>query len=299
VYLEHLGIKADALKAVVISHYDDDHIRGLAELVKSAADAKVITSTAFTSSDFTRLVANVVEDKTRRGRTGADEANEVLNHLLDTGRGLTWALSQRSINLEAFQNLSHGQTVRFSTLTPSDAEVTNFMSWAASVMPKAGAARRRLPKRERNDVSFVLLVEIGPVNILLGADLEEEDRAETGWTAVLASRAGQPWPRSSLYKVAHHGSETGHHDHVWQEMLTTKPVALLAPWMNGGKIVPDINARRKIISLASEAYTTTTARIPKPPRRERAIEKTIARNTKTFRTAEPVQGLLRARAGRI
>jgi hypothetical protein len=295
VYLDHLGIQADALKAVVISHYDDDHIRGIAEIIKSAADAKVITSSAFTSGDFTRLVANVVEDKTRRGRTGADEASEVLNHLIDSDRGVMWAISERSINLEAFQNLSHRQTVRFTTLTPSDAEVTNFLSWAASMLPKAGTARRRMPKRERNDVSVVLLVEVGSVSILLGADLEEEGRADTGWTAVLASRAGQSWPQSGLYKVAHHGSKTGHHDGVWQKMLIAKPMALLAPWMNGGRIVPDLDARRKIVALSSEAYTTTTARIPKPPRRERAVEKTIARATKTFRTAEPVPGLLRAR----
>lgn len=295
-YLNSIGVDpSEAVVAIVVSHWDDDHIRGLAQLVAAAPAAKVISSAAILEDDFLKLVQLVNGDRTRFGKTGVHEIARVYD-LLEAGRrSITNAIQNREIFLSAFNELSHGEPVKFQTLSPADAELNNFIAWVGSQMPEVGDAMRRFPKRSRNDLSVVVSIQVGSQVILLGGDLEEEGQPSTGWSAVLSSKAGAPWSRAGVFKVAHHGSHTGFHQDVWDEMLVPQPIAILAPWIHGGGVVPSKEDRDAVLAQTPHAYTTTTVRYKRSPDRSRAALRTIAENVANFRSNEPIPGHLRLR----
>ena len=295
-YLDRLGVDpAAGIFCVVVTHFDDDHVRGLAEVVEAAPNAKCVTALAMVDEDFLYLVSTITADRTRAGRTGLDEVKRAFQHIRAQGRSITYAAPNRQIFIPGAMTFSHGQEFELVSLSPADAETKQFLDWVATQLPKPGDDMRALPKRKRNDVSVVLSVRIGNEMILLGADLEEEGRPETGWSAVLASRDGAPWNKASVYKVAHHGSSTSHHAGVWSDMLTDSPTAVLAPWINGGHIEPELSDRARIIALAGQSFTTATGRTLKSPKRAPAVERTIKETVGELRSMTTVPGIVRLR----
>ena len=60
--------------------------------------------------------------------------------------------------------------------------------------------------------------------------------------------------KSNIYKVAHHGSKTGHHVDVWRDILDVEPLALLTPFRHGSCKIPDHGERANILALTKNAY---------------------------------------------
>jgi hypothetical protein len=287
---------AIAVLAVIISHWDDDHIKGVANLVEAASVAKIISSAAILDKDFVKLTQLFHGDRTRVGKTGIEEIVRVHELMAQTGRTLTNAIQNREVFLAGMAGLSHGLDVRIRTLSPADYELNTFNSWVGSQMPSVRQTKGRFPRRSRNDLSVVLEVTVGKDVVLLGGDLEkEEGNPETGWSAVLASNAGGSWKKAAVFKVAHHGSHTGFHEGVWQQMLVEDVHAILAPWINGGKLVPSDAERARIVGMTPNAFTTSVARVRRQPDRERSALRTIAESVENFRSIEPLTGQVRLR----
>ena len=62
--------------------------------------------------------------------------------------------------------------------------------------------------------------------------------------------------KSIIYKVAHHGSENGFDERVWQELLANDPISIITCWK---KILPNIDFARKIQNLSKETYITANS----------------------------------------
>ena len=117
-------------------------------------------------------------------------------------------------------------------------------------------AKKRISDPSQNNLSIASLLELGDEDsILLGADLENSTDCEIGWGAVVAQRTGRK-PRSSLFKVPHHGSRTAHRDDIWTELLVEKPYSITTPWQRGGNRLPNEEDKQRISSLSGEAYIT-------------------------------------------
>lgn len=295
-YLESLGYEAsEAIVAIVATHYDGDHIKGLSQVVEAAPAAKYITAVPMTQGDFVKFAKVVGNDPTRIRGTGLDEFLTILSHFSENRRAITYALPNRQIYIKNSLVFSHGEPFEMVTLSPADREMTTFLDWLAQQMPTAGMQKGHLPKRIRNDLSVALLITIGPIAILLGADLEEEGKPDTGWSSVLGSRGQAPWPRAAVFKVAHHGSITGHHQNVWTDMLEGQPISILAPWFNGAAQLPTKEDRDRIVQLSGGAYSTATTRTKKADKRSPAVERTIRETVGELRSVESIPGLVRAR----
>jgi hypothetical protein len=98
-----------------------------------------------------------------------------------------------------------------TALSPSHLEFQRFLGAMGQLVPQTKTTKRRFPSPAPNDLSVVAWLRIGSLRILLGADLEEHGVAGRGWAAVLNSST-RPKGKASVFKVAHHGSVTGHHD---------------------------------------------------------------------------------------
>ncbi|AUW59427.1 hypothetical protein C1T17_16365 [Sphingobium sp. SCG-1] len=289
-----MGINLDHVFAVFVTHWDDDHCKGLAKVVKACTSANLVMSTAFTKRDFISFTQAYASPMSQNVRAGVKEINEVLKELADTKRPVYSAYPGRRLFTASDVGLSPGQRMEIWSLSPSDEEYQNFIAWVATQMPQADTTRRVAMKRLRNDLSVVLHISLGEDVILLGGDLEEEGKATTGWSAVLNLRGG-PTALADVFKVPHHGSITGHHDDVAAQLLSSDPLALVAPFKNGKVSLPTKADVTRISGYAANSHSTANLSNHASPRRDAVVDKTIREVTKRFSTIKPDVGMVRLR----
>jgi hypothetical protein len=142
-----------------------------------------------------------------------------------------------------------------------------------------------------NEASIALWVKAGATNVLLGADLLSGP-AGCGWGAVL--HAFSPIEPATLYKVAHHGSSTSHHQGLWDKLLDSSPVVMLAPFRRGNVNLPEDSDISYLLARTDKAFTTSP-RKPTPSvafKRQASKLGTLAHNP---RNPNGMVGHLRAR----
>jgi hypothetical protein len=265
------------------------------ELLEACPNAKFIMSQALLSDEFQVYAAAYKTPLTAKVRAGVREFRETHEMLRTSGRTtLTFAGPDRCVFAPGAIAASHGAPIQLWTLSPADAEYDNFLAWIAEQTPTIGETRRVSVARLRNDLSVVVLVGVGTDAILLGGDLEEEGKADTGWSAILAS-AGRPQMPASVHKVAHHGSQNGDHPGIWNSLLTSEPMAILAPFKNGNVILPTPTDSARILGYTPNAFAAAPAVPRRTRRRPQSVEKTIKEAARSFGTVLQVPGMVRLR----
>jgi len=293
-YLRDIGVDpASSVFANVASHWDDDHVAGLAGLVRVCNNSEFILSGAFSREEFNAYTELMKYPMTSRVRSGVAELRGAVDACIVSKRAPVKATANRCVFAAGHFDLSHGLPFKMHALSPSDYEHDNFLMWLASQMPGANQTRFVSVSRRRNDLSTVIHAAIGDHAILLGGDLEEEGDIRTGWSAILSS-PGRPQDKSSLFKIPHHGSETGHHHSVWSDMVSTSATVVLAPWRLAGRSLPKHEDKVRILSYSEKAYSTAQLSA-KPRRRDNIVEKSIKETTDVFHNLLPSLGMVRFR----
>jgi len=144
-----------------------------------------------------------------------------------------------------------------------------------------------------NYLSVALHVSVGPVGLLLGADLVNCSPKDTsfGWDAVLenSNKNGQ---KCCLFKIPHHGSETGFHASVWDEMLSTNPIAIVTPYASSS--LPKVDQVRQLQAKTTEVHATSWPP-SKNPQKRRMYDGIIAPATKSRKAPPTNPGFVRIR----
>ncbi len=293
-YLKALGVDiARDVLCIVISHFDDDHIGGMPDLVREAVKAAIVIPSAYVGKDFYRFVALLDLATTQVDPGGVGNVSRTLKELQGRDDVLE-AAKNRTIFAVGDFTFSHNRDFSMRVLSPCDKEIQAFHQWIATNMPGAPQTRGVLPRQSRNDISVVVDLSVGEDRILLGADLEEHGDPNRGWSAVI-TKPGRLTGKSQVYKVAHHGSPTGEHAGIWTELVEEQPLAILAPWINGGKVVPEADDRARIMGHTEAAFITSTARTVRPKKRAPLVDKLIRQTAKDLVQAKPEPGLVRLR----
>jgi hypothetical protein len=83
-YLKRFGNETlENIRLIIATHWHDDHINGLASILKQAPHAKFCCSMAIKSDEFLTLVSVAPENISRR--SGVDEFASILSELKDRG----------------------------------------------------------------------------------------------------------------------------------------------------------------------------------------------------------------------
>ena len=275
---------------MLATHWHDDHIGGLADLVDACPNAKFCCAAPLVSSDFLDLLA-LFNKRPISKATGLSEIQRVFSIVKNRRSHPSWLLEGSPVAL--LPEVGPAPEARITALSPVHAEYSRFIESLAKHVPDALATKFKFPARDENDISVAVTITVGNIGVLLGADLETRRDANRGWNAVLSSttRSNQ---KSTLFKVPHHGSETGHHDGVWAEMLIDEPVAVLTPWNRGSKL-PTAGDRARTRGLAQRSFITS--RITDAPilPANYAVAKTIRESDITISGADGVTGRITAR----
>ena len=183
-YLDQIGVNVSkAVKLIVITHWHNDHMRGLARILKAAASAELVCSAALKSIEFQDLLGASLADPP--AEIGVDEFRGTFEVLLERGQGRAeavgpkWAMANMCV-FRSTQATVHALSPSHATFSLSLREIG--ASYQVSPRP-----RRRMVAQTANEVSVVLWVEFGDLRALLGADLENAKDKRTGWLAIVDS----------------------------------------------------------------------------------------------------------------
>jgi beta-lactamase superfamily II metal-dependent hydrolase len=255
-YLRALGVSPRQVRAVVVTHWDDDHVRGVAEIVKHCRGARFVCSGALRHQEFTRYIKL------------ADRLPAVRPF---TSKNVEWTSGVTELS-EAYDRIaSHSAKVKYvgeedlvwPPWSELDASRSHVVAWSpapATFMAALEEARqlfnhakagRRVRRLRANDLSVALMVTAGQRRVLLGGDLENTGNDATGWHAVVASdlpRLG----RAEVFKVPHHGSLNGDHDDIWKRLLVQHPYAAVTTFSRSR--LPRRRGKDRLLARTSRAY---------------------------------------------
>jgi glyoxylase-like metal-dependent hydrolase (beta-lactamase superfamily II) len=146
------------VKLVIATHWHDDHITGLASILKLVPQAKFCCSMALKHDEFLTLVSGAPEAIT--GRSGVEEFAYILMHLENYGhKAPIFAVeNKRLLHLPG-----PGRTFPLSLviLSPSNPTIKLALQEIAGLLPKPGEPQRRIINQSPNHASVVLWVEAG------------------------------------------------------------------------------------------------------------------------------------------
>jgi hypothetical protein len=255
-YLAGLGVDAaEDVKLVVATHWHDDHVRGIAEILSACRAAAFACSAVLNSRDIIEGIGSLRSKgrlEARDTTSGIDEMRRILDLLEpNTGRPAAMWTSENSTLLQSAGRVGY----RVHALAPSNRILTEAYKAISDLL--LDGDQRRVHEPSRNLGAVVLWVQVDDIALLLGSDLQETSHAQTGWTGVLACRS-RPKGQAEVFKVPHHGSKNGHQQKVWDQMLIHNPQAVVCPWHLAGRHLPSETDVERLCGLGQLHVTAPT-----------------------------------------
>ncbi len=291
-YLQRLGVDIEkSVQVVAVTHWHDDHCRGVHKLLCEASHATFMCSAALRTREFVDLVAAAEGDIHFLDHSpGTGEFARIFGLLGQVRKGT----APKWLNEGSIAYLDESIGVSVVALSPSDATITDAKVALGQLFPRDGEQIGRIRDISPNDVSAVLLVRTPGVSVILGGDLPSLTASDRGWRAVIASRV-RPSTRSIGFKVAHHGSENADCPEIWSELLAPQVAAFVAPYGRGRKALPAQSDVVRMLQRTSSLYCTVWPPMTRPTKRDKAVERTMNEVSRNRRASRRIPGHLRLR----
>ena len=287
-YLDRLGVDvATAVRLIVVTHWHDDHIRGVSQLVQSCRRADVACPAAFRRNEFLTLIS-AYSDGAMMLQTGVREMAKMVTLLNQRGTTIRLATENRL--------LLRRNGCELYALSPSDASIIAAMRHIATQMPQALQSKVAVAEPTPNHLSVALLAVIGDSAILLGGDVLQFRDRNRGWLRIADLHAESDHPVSDVVKIPHHGSPGADSQEMWNCLLSPHPIAVLTPFCRGNVSLPEPADAARICGQTREAYITARPHRTRPTRRSSAVEKTVADVLQNRRLRSPRFGRVTLRS---
>lgn len=287
-YLSKLGVQVDqAVKYIVVSHWDDDHIKGISEVVEACKNADFICSEVFPNEKFTCFVEAISVGELKTDGGNVKNIRKVLRLLKERNKPIKKAGPARRLCSNPV----------ITCWSPSDFEQQEFLKHLAQMHPNAKEAFRKAIPIDSNLTSVVLTIEWPDISVLLGADMESSSNNLCGWSAVVSEALKIGVAPADLVKIPHHGSITGHDDLMWNHLLNDKPVSVITPFGKGTYATrpPTRNDISRIRLKSRKMYITARHAEPNLPKMELAVQRSLREGAITLTTKKIPMGIVRHR----
>jgi hypothetical protein len=287
-YLELLGIDPSrAIKLVIATHWDDDHVGGIAELVKAAESAEFVFPAALFSIEFIALL-----EATKRDLPALDDGLTELRKIIELVQAQQRRLVLAKSNSQLAEHAFRGVGASIFALSPSDQTVIDGHMNVGRLLEAVIKGRGRVSEPRQNHRSIVLWVKVGNAVALLGSDLEERENDATGWKAIVNSNIKRA--KAQVFKVAHHGSENGDPDEIWKHLIMPEACAAVTPW-NRGTTLPCRQDLQRLLARTPNLFITA---VPQKRRKERPkqIQTLINLTARQLALVDQINGHVRLRA---
>jgi hypothetical protein len=252
-YLTSLGVAADKVRLIVITHWHDDHIRGVSDVVATCTNARVACPAVVHQKEF---FAFVMKQEGAGGvlGSGVDEFRAVLKLCASPGGPkIVWAKANTPLHPSP-----PVPAPRVVAVSPSDEDFGRALGMLVQAATKSTPIARRYsaPPGPNGASIATSIFTAGGVALILGADLEKSSNQETGWNAVV--KYCKPSTKASAVKIPHHGSVSAHDPVMWSDLLEPNPLAVVTPWVLGRGRLPTEGDLQRLKSLSKQTYITVT-----------------------------------------
>jgi hypothetical protein len=292
-YLKDIGVDpSQAVSTIVATHWDNDHIRGLARITRECCNARFFCTGALGDRDLKELLGKWFGLQ-RMPDSGIGELRNILNELSARRPSRPGNCADLASANKIVWERRGGERAEVRALSPSSSGVLATVAALRHKLNREAALYSRLPRISPNHASVVLRVEIGDVCVLLGGDLQVRDDASLGWKAVISDFGSGP--RSDSYKIPHHGSENADHPEIWKQMLHPTPLCLMAPYLGGGNNLPRIDDCRRILGNTENAFITCPPLARKYRDPDSMVRRTMREVATDLRDVSGRAGQIRAR----
>lgn len=253
-FLNEKGIDLNNVKLVLCTHWHDDHIRGISELLKECPNAIFSTSKVTDKKKFLQIVGlEHQKKKFSASNSSTKEFQACLEIIKERGDPLKLSEVDKNLYSTSFKD----QDIKVYSLSPSDYSTRLFDLELSELMSEYTSSNKKIPNQSLNDRSVVLLLELGSHSALLGADLEVKSNQNLGWLDIINnSQTVKTVPVSKYFKIPHHGSANGYHQNIWDELLADNPIGSLTP-RHPIPSLPTGEMIDKYGSLTKELYFTS------------------------------------------
>jgi hypothetical protein len=269
-YFDEIGVDpATSVDLILATHWHDDHVAGIDQIVEASPNAKFWCSESLRCDEFLALLELKLARPDIRFSGGADHIGRVVDLI---GSKFNFAMGGMRLYQQTFIISGEPTPVEVWSLSPSQYESFIAKRNLRALMIGQTGPQTRIPDRNPNHASVVSAVLIGACHVLLGADLEEPGDGRLGWSAVLSNPGRPQHLQASIFKVAHHGSITAHHDGVWSDLIASVANAAVTPWQLGNNMLPQRTDVDRICSLVDAAYITTSQVFQRPRRRSSVVQ---------------------------
>lgn len=290
-YLKSIGVDVSKdVKLIICTHWHDDHILGISQLLAESLLSQFCMARPLDKKKFLRLVGlDYHKAKYESSASSTIELNSCIKIMQDRKLEFKNAIQDR-ILYNSNQNNINSQII---ALSPSDFVVNEYDKEISELITEYGYSNRKIVCQTPNDKSIALLIKINDQRIILGSDLEVGVDNRKGWLCIL-NESQSIDSKSSLFKIPHHGSISGYHERIWDELVTDNVVANLTPW-NRNTQLPKKEMLIKYKKHTDELYITSNSYSNKAKERERSIAKAINRFNDTLREIKYKLGIIRCR----
>lgn len=241
-YLDSIGINYNTIKEVAISHWHTDHIYGISQILEVAnQNVKIALTPLVKQEKFNKFISR----SEKVGQYSTKEYIKILEFIEKRGKK---CIKYIVPDTRIFAKEDDIKTEIFA-LSPQDIDIADYLS--SLILPQVGMVTSYEYPNE-NHLSVVLLIKYLGGGILSGGDLETVSNSMKGWDAVVSNYSHKK-TLSSVFKIPHHGSITGHNELVWKNLLIDKPTSILTTY-NKGRRLPSAADIDRIRKLSSKFY---------------------------------------------
>lgn len=287
-YLRNIGIDpAHAVELLIVTHWHADHIKGASQIIIECPETRFCYPAALLQKEFLSFVSAYsgadIKSIVDRNSSSTREFESIIINLKKNcdanERYKNEHLSPIFNNTLIFEENNDDFDISIRSLSPSNKSYHDSILMFASMIPDVKQLRTVVPLPKPNNNSVVLWVQVNDMCLLLGGDLEETRDPDTGWSAIVDS-SQRPSRRAKFFKIPHHGSENGHSDGVWKNMIDESPVSILTSKIGGRGPIPKEKDIKRIKQYSQDLFCTN---VPKgiKIKRDNTVEKMIKSTVKS------------------
>jgi hypothetical protein len=264
-------VKFDDVALIVCTHWHKDHTNGISDLLEICPNAKFAFARPDSFERFAQFIEYDYLHKSEYGNDVTGDFQKCLHTLKKTNKPIRVSCDQLLLSRQ-LQSLP----LKVYSLSPSQKANSDFEFEISRLKEKQQYSNVAIQRKSPNDISVVLLFEIGYTCFLLGADLEvKKDNDDYGWLNITRkSEAIRGANKSVLFKIPHHGSKNGYHEEIWNKLLIQNPDGVITP--NSRSDLPSEGMVNTYSSLTARLHMTAEPKsYRKPKKRSRDASKTI------------------------
>jgi beta-lactamase superfamily II metal-dependent hydrolase len=265
-YLNEIGVDSSNIKYIIASHWHDDHVEGISTIYKHSPTTKFCLSSALKLEQLTRLIS--INHFKECHNSGVNEFAKVAEF------SKIHKKKNRRLS-EGHQLFENDPNIELKILSPSTGSIEYFEKEFSTLLESSYNLNLKTPNLNPNHSCITIQIKIGEHKILLGADLEVKADRSLGWYAIIDGDYVYKDKSINVFKVPHHGSENGHCDEQWQQLLKEDCYTLLTAYNKGRKKLPTVNDKIRINANTKNAYLTFTENVISKKKRDKTVKKYI------------------------